>query len=231
MKKIILLSLLVGLVLSLIACGLFNLQSDTEPPLKDIGKPASALTAYFPQQKGTTWFYEGFAEYAHRMTLVSRTENGPSFLLEHQIAGQVADMSDGESKRNFKFRIQYLFTPDSVYERIIQSDTPFPHRIKNLQLLTLPLTKGRRWRQKVTVDHKRVELTAEIIKVEHKKIFNQRVDTVTVRYRVPMKNMPGGVYEEIRVFAKGLGVYSFENTFGPNAVERFNYTLRRVEKK
>jgi hypothetical protein len=231
MKKLLLVSLLAGLVLTITACRIFNLQSDTQPPLKKLEKPASALTAYFPQQKGTTWFYEGFAEYAHRMTLVSRTDNRRSSLMYHQIAGQVADMSDGASKRNFNFRIQYLFTRSSIYERIIQSDTPFPHRIKNLQLLTLPLKKGGSWRQKMTVDGKRVELKAEIMKVERKKIFDKPIDTVTVRYRVPMKNMPGGVYEEIRVFARGLGVYSFKNTFGPNEGEWFNYILQWVEKK
>lgn len=231
MKKFILILLLTGLVLTVAACGIFNTQSEIQPPLKKLGKPAPLLAAFFPQQKGVTWFYEGFAEYAHQMTLISRADNRRNARILQQITGRVADISEGESRRNFNFRIQYLFTPTSVFERIIQADTPFPHRIKNPRLLTLPLKKGRRWRQQVTVDGKKAELTAEIIKVEPKKIFAKPVDTVTVRYRVPMKNMPGGVYEEIRVFAKGLGVYSFENTFGPNEGERFNYILRRVEMK
>lgn len=223
-------SLITILVFSAIGCRMFNTQSKVRPEPVRVMKPSSQLLAFFPQTLRTKWIYDGFVEYDHTMEIKSIVRSRNRDRIYHNIIGKVGDPSGGESKRNFNFKIQYLFIGKSVYEYIVKSDTPFPHRILKLKLLSLPLKKGYQWSQTVAVDSKKVTLNAKIIAIEQKNIFNKPTETVTVRYRMPMKGMPGGTYEEVRVFALGIGVYSFEKTFGPNQTDRFGYTLRDIVK-
>lgn len=202
----------------------------TAPPVRPVPvkrKPAPALLAYFPQKPKTEWIYEGFAEYGHHMKLNAVTKSRDGSRVYHSISGQVDDPSGGESTRNFHFKLRYTFTRDAVYETILAADTPFPHRIQNLQLLKLPLKKGTQWTQNVTVARKKAVLRAGILDVRTDPNLGSKV--VKVRYRVPMSGMPGGVYEEIREFAGKKGVYRFEKTFDPDPAIRFQYTLREVK--
>ncbi|HOJ76673.1 MAG TPA: hypothetical protein PLZ08_02020 [Bacillota bacterium] len=224
MHKYVKLGLVSLLVIILVGCGQFK----TKPPLNDLNsksRVSRTLLELFPQRRNTEWIYEGFAEYGHRMKLV-RISRIPNRIIHH-IDGEVADLSGGESPRNFKFKVRYLFTGNTVSEQIIAADTPFPHTIKNLVLLKLPLKKGNKWQQIIVKDGKRSTLNAEIIKVGWDNLVKQNV--LTVRYRVPMAGMPNGVYEEYRKFVKGKGVYSFEKTFGKNPSDIFGYQLREIK--
>jgi hypothetical protein len=212
-----------SLMLTGFGCNLFRSQS--VPKKARITGPAIQLISYFPQKVGTVWEYNGMAEYASKMRLESKKRSGLAARMTHLIGGQVADMSGGESKANFNFKIAYQFTPISVYEKIIFAGRPFPHTIKYLRMLAMPLDKGRTWQQQIIVDGKPAILKAEIINTGQEKILNRLRKTVTVRYRVPMAGMPQGIYEEIRLFAQGLGVVRFEKTFDSNPNNRFNYFL------
>ncbi len=191
-------------------------------PNPTTARVSQALLALFPQEAGTRWHYEGFAEYAHDMELRSVKRKRDSIV--HQISGLVVDVSGGESNRDFRFSLSYVFTRNEVREQIIRADTPFPHRINGLALLRLPLRAGATWRQSVRVGGKTRIVSAQILKVE-----GQGGVQYTVRYRMPMAGMPGGVYEEERVFRRGAGEVRFENTFGPAPEERFSYRLFRLD--
>ena len=187
--------------------------------------PDPSLMAFFPQKTGAKWTYMGMAEYDHRMTLNKITKS--PLQLIYKISGKVGDPSGGATKRKLDFRLEYQFTKKAVYEKIIEADTPFPHRIKNLKLLALPITKGATWRQTVMINSKPAMIKAEIL--EKKIDPKYKREMVRVRYRVPMAGMPNNTYEEIREFVKGIGVTHFEKTFGPQTHERFNYNLSKFE--
>ncbi len=207
-------------------CNLFRMQ--TRPiPTKDMS-PAPALLAYFPQKAGTTWSYEGYAEYASRMNLNSVVKKADPKKIYHYISGAVEDVSSGESSRNFRFKLRYTFTSNSVFENIQEADTPFPHTLKNVELLRLPLKKGAKWTQAHRIKGQKRLLEALILDIRTEKAI--RSEIIRVRYRIPMAGMPNGIYEEIREFAKGMGVYRFEKTFlGSNPANRFNYSLRTLK--
>lgn len=220
---------LCGLLMVLFAgCTLFNrTPSPSRPaPIRRNKPSAGSLTSYFPQKVGTSWIYEGFAEYGHRMVLTSITKDPQHKRSIREISGSVADMSDGESKRNFHFKLRYIFTPIAIQEEVLESDTPFPHTVKNITLLKLPIRKGARWRQNVVMNGKSSILRAVITDIRTEPSIKAKV--VRVRYRMPMTGMPNGIYEEVREFAKGIGVYRFEKTFGPNTTDRFNYAFREL---
>ena len=189
---------------------------------------SESLLAYFPQQIGTVWAYNGFAEYSHQMKLDSIVEMEKRKRIILEITGNVGDPSGGESIRDFDFKIRYIITSTTVYENIVQADTPFPHILKNVAVLKLPIRKGAKWQQTVTIDGKEQVLRAEIIEVRTDRLINGQ--NVRVRYRVPIEGMPNGVYEEIREFGHGIGIVWFEKTFGVRPTERFSYVLYKVTK-
>lgn len=226
MRKRSMAALLAVLLFMTLGCRRSSPSAPSEKSSMD--RPSEQLLSFFPKITGTVWEYDGMAEYGSRMTLISQRNQAEPPRTIYRLEGDVADMSDGESTANFHYELKYHFTSDSVYEEILESGLPFPHCIPYLRMLALPLEKGNRWEQEVTVDNQSRKLTAEIIEVGSEHVFGQDTQTVTVRYRLPMANMPDGIYEEIRVFAKGYGVLRFEKTFGPNETDRFNYFLRAI---
>ncbi|MGE5551973.1 MAG: hypothetical protein ACM3ZC_15790 [Bacteroidota bacterium] len=186
---------------------------------------SAQLLAVFPQRVGTVWRYDGYAEYGHEMQL--RAVRRSAGKVVHEITGAVADVSSGESTRDFRFALQYVFHPDEVRERILRADTPFPHRLGDLVLLRLPLKQGSSWRQTVRAGGRAKSVQAVILAAGERDGARE----YTVRYRTPMAGKPGGVYEEIRVFRAGVGVVWFENTFGSSPEERFNYALFAMERR
>jgi len=212
-----------SLSITLITLGLIIGNQSAKSASVSLTKPPVALTQLFPRVVGAKSTYEGFAEYRASRTLLSiqKPKNKSSILEIMNFSGKVADPSGGGSKRNFNFRLRYLFTKNSVYEEIIQADTPFPHQIRSLQMLTLPLKKGATWQQQITQNKQSKKLQAQILELRTE---NGR-QIVKVRYRVPMQGMPQGVYEEIREFTTGMGLTYFEKTFDKNSENRFQYHL------
>ena len=221
------LNLILGINLGiLLITGCFGNQSAKPAPVR-LAKPPVTLTKFFPRNVGTKWTYEGFAEYRDTRSLlrIQKPKNKSSILEIMNFSGKVADLSDGESKRNFNFRLRYLFTINSVYEEIIQADTPFPHQIRSLQMLTLPLEKGATWQQQITQNKQSKKLQAQILELR----TENGKQIVKVRYHVPMQGMPQGVYEEIREFTTGMGLTYFEKTFDENSENRFQYRLYELQ--
>lgn len=223
-KGILLLALLL-----LSGCDLFQTPRPTPSPpprQQQLPAPSSEILAFFPQEPYTVWFADGYAEYGHRMTIDAVDSSGISNRI-HYISGWVEDVSSGESTRSFYFKLSLNFTPTALRETVIQADTPFPHKVPAMTLLQLPLTKGARWEETVTVMQKKEVLKAEIIDARTDPATKLRV--LEVRYQVPMINMPGGIYEEVREYVQGKGIVRLENTFGPEPGSRFNYALREID--
>jgi hypothetical protein len=227
MKKRQILSVLMMIILlGTMAAGCSWFRSETKPlPTKQIIQPSARLLTYLPKTVGTKWTYFGMAEYSHTMTLqaVVRSPRQTVF----RVMGKVADMSGGASKKNFNFQLEYTVNKDAIYEKVVQSDTPFPHQLKLLKLLALPIKKGTTWTQPIVINSKPAIVKAQILEVKMDNTLKR--ERVKVVYRVPMKGMPKGIYEETREFLSGVGVYSFEKTFGPKLTDRFNYRLRKFE--
>ncbi len=207
--------------------GCFNNQSVKPAPMR-LNSPPSTLTRFFPKIVGTKWTYEGFAEYRDTRTLdsVQKVKTNQTTNEVMNLSGKVADLSDGESKRNFNFRLKYLITKNSVYEEIIQADTPFPHQIRSLKILALPIKKGTTWKEQISQKGQKKQLQAQILELR----TENGKQIVKVRYRVPMPGMPNGIYEEIREFTAGKGLTYFEKTFDPNPENRFQYRLYKLQK-
>lgn len=216
------------LIALLAGCSLLGQQSSPQrpAPVRHSKVSTISLQSYFPQKIGTSWIVNGMAEYGHRMVLTSVRKDQRQKKTIHDIIGNVDDMSDGESKRNFHFRLRYTFTSNAVQEEVLEADTPFPHTFKKLTLLQQPIRKGARWQQTVTVKGKRAVLRGEILGIQRDP--TQKTNVIRVRYRVPMAGMPNGTYEEIREYRQGDGIYRFEKTFGPNESDIFNYALWKV---
>lgn len=214
------------LVILISGCNLIGYAPNARPaPQRQSNLQTLPIQSFFQQEIGTSWVYEGFAEYGHRMVLTSSKRAAWRNRRVKEISGNVADMSDGESLRDFSFKLRYILTPNAVQEEIVSADTPFPHTIPKLTILKRPLRKGARWRQTVKIQGKKAVLRAEILDLQ-----TDPSHRIRVRYRVPMEGMPDGVYEEIREFSPDMGIYRLEKTFGPNASDRFNYEFRALIK-
>ena len=183
---------------------------------------------FFPDRIGTIWTYEGTAEHRHQQRLLSVRGLRRSEEIRLRVAGEVRDSSDGESKADFRFEMEYESTPDEVYENLLRSGTPFPHMLRRLLILKRPLRQGASWTQIAPLDSKEVTLVAEVIEAPEPAPGQKR--SVTVRYRAPMAGMPGGFYEEIREFEEGRGLVRFERTTGLGPAGKIGYVLRDMKK-
>lgn len=199
---------------------------DTEGPPQEEKPPSQELLAILPQDTEGEYFYNGFAEYGHSIR-IDRVEEKPEQTIYH-VTGEVDDPSGGEAKGNFNIRMEYIVDAEKITEKIIEGER-MPHKLKELEVLRLPLEKGNTWEQKVMIDGKEAKVRAVIESIDVDP--QDRMETYTVFYTVPMENMPNGIYEERRIYKKGVGLYIFENTIGKEYDFYFNYMLSFVDKK
>jgi len=158
---LITLGLIIGISYLILKTNYFGNQSAKSASVR-LTKPPVALTQLFPQSVGKKWTYEGFAEYRDTRSLLSiqKPKNKSSILEVMNFSGKVADLSGGGSKRNYNFHLRYLFSKNSVYEEILQADTPFPHQIHCLKILTLPIKKGATWQQQIITQNAHIKKDA-----------------------------------------------------------------------
>lgn len=190
---------------------------------RETGSKVSAetedLLKVFPQQVGTEWIYNGFAEYGHKMRLdvISHLQDGGT---RHLLTGTVDDMSGGESKKDFSLQLEYTFTAEGIREKIQKGDM-MPHKIADMIVLKAPLQAGTKWSQEVTLDGKTVTLQAEIL--ETVKETSDDTNVYKVRYTAKASGYPDDVYVETRSYQEGKGLIQFENTY--NNEITFGYSL------
>ena len=235
-RRLMVLALVAVLVAAATACFLLkpdedgpkgqDEQRDSEPGRVE-DRVSQQLVEIFPQKIGYEWFYSGFAEYGHRMRLDNISGSTESSeVLVYEISGEVDDPSGGEAPGDFSLEMEYVITKDTVTEKIIRGEKLI-HVFRELELLKLPLQAGTKWQQKVEINGKEQELTAEILSAEAEEEEGPVI--YRVRYTVPMEGMPDGIYVEERAFAEGTGLIHYARTLGEEYDFMFEYFIFQPE--
>ena len=210
-RKMIIISLLVLLALGtpLVGCNLQcppaqndqNQQPRGPMPAENRDNEQNRqLATLLPSREGYTWYYNGFAEYGHRMTIKTIDKKNTVFV--YDIEGEVDDPSGGEAKdRDFHLQIVYTIA-NGVLTQTKQEDAMLDSNYDRLDLIKTPLEKGTRWTQKV-ISRDNLETDLECTIEDVKNV--DRVDIYTVVYKD--KNSD---YFEKREIKEGVGVVLFE---------------------
>lgn len=158
------------------------------------------LAKLLPSSIGSTWLYDGFAEYSHEMAIMNIINEEDNRL--YMIKGKVGDPSDGESGINRNIDLKYTIIDNKLIQDKVENammDSKFDH----LTLIETPLVAGTQWTEQVLdKNNKKVTLNSLIQKVE---INNDGKKQYTVNY----KDIDSDYYE-IRVIEEGKGVIQFE---------------------
>ncbi|KAB2952915.1 LysM peptidoglycan-binding domain-containing protein [Heliorestis acidaminivorans] len=169
-------------------------------PVIEPQSPLDQLADLLPNQVGFTWYYSGFAEYGHVMTLqaIEREENQYIY----RVTGEVDDPSGGEVVgRDFSLSLQYVINGESLLQ-IKREEAMLDSPFDRLELIRLPLQQGNRWRQEVTDRLGQTFILDSIIEDVRE---DRGARVYTVRY-----NQIGSDYYELREIKEGIGVLSFE---------------------
>jgi hypothetical protein len=176
-------------------------ESEATPAPEETAEAAAELKALLPERKGYKWVYNGFAEYGHEIILEEIKEEDGKVI--YVTDGEVFDMSDGESDRDFSLSVQ--FTVDS--ESLIQEKTGemMMDLFDKIELIQAPLKEGHSLTQTVKgQDGEETTLKCTIEKIEEddgKKVY-------TVFYEEE-----DGPYYEKRVIKEGIGVIGFTRLY------------------
>ncbi len=189
LKKCILLSLLIGILVLSSGC---NLNDGTD-------EMNEALTVLLPSEIGFVWMYEGFAEYFHVMQVEAIEKTGGQY--RYRISGDVADMSNGESDLNYRVDIEYLIEEGALIQ-IKSEEVMMDSIFDRLELIRYPLDQGSQWTQ-VQLDEDGQERTLECT-IENVSSLGAR----TV-YTVLYQDQDSEYYEK-RDITTGIGVTRVE---------------------
>lgn len=173
------------------------------------------LQNLLPDKEGFHWVYNGFAEYGHTMDL-KKIEKKDSEI-QYTIEGEVADLSDGESPRDFFLDVEYVIK-DGVLTQKKKEELMLDSISDEIQLVKTPLEQGSRWIQ-TTVDRdgNELKLDSQITEITEE----NGIKEYTVIYEDQNSD-----YFERRKIREGTGVVSFEKML-KNEGESFvaGYTL------
>lgn len=159
----------------------------------------AALRELLPEKEGYHWVYNGFAEYGHSMDL-ERIENQDG-QTTYFISGEVADMSGGESDRDFSLEMEYVIE-DGVLTQKKKEELMLDSISNEIQLLKTPLEQGASWKQ-VIIDKEgnRFDMDCRITEVTEE----NGIKEYTVIYEDQESD-----YFERRKIREGVGIVSLE---------------------
>ena len=179
-------------------------QNPEATNIENIPSPTSLqeITKLLPNRIDYQWVYNGFAEYAHKMQLLSIDKGNSSYV--YHIKGQVVDISDGASKKDFSLSITYTAVPGILTQEKVETNM-MDSIYNKIELIRSPLVKGTKWSQKVTDKNgKQATLDCTITDIAK--------DGDESKYTVSYKDTSGTYYEK-RVIKEGVGVISFEKLY------------------
>jgi hypothetical protein len=156
------------------------------------------------------------------MRLRRRLLNVDQTRVTQDLIGEFGATVGDRFDRKGSFQLAYVFSGQEIREKILRADPGFPHRIPDLILIRLPLSKGNKWTQQVNLAGKTASLTAEITDVVQPR---NGITRYTVRYRVPMDEAAGKVYEETRHIQQGMGVTRFVNNSETTGGKQTTYEI------
>ncbi|AEE95909.1 hypothetical protein [Mahella australiensis] len=169
----------------------------------DPGLNIPIITGLLPSQTGYKWQYFGFVEYAHTMTLDSIQHDQNRII--YNITGEVADMSDGESDKDFSLTITYIVEPTRLIQQK-QEQVMMDSNFDEIELIRTPLAAGTSWTQQVT-DKLGNQATLEC------QIEDVTVDTDGKKVYTILYDGQNSDYYEKRKIKEGIGVIFFEKLY------------------
>lgn len=186
-----------------------DIGTETEAP-EDDSAVIAKLRALLPEREDYKWVYNGFAEYGHELELEDIEEENGKVVYETE--GEVFDMSDGESDRDFSLSVDFIVTSDSLIQE--KKGEMMMDIFDRMVLIQAPLEEGHSWVQTVKGENgEKIQLECTIEKVEDK--------DGTKAYTIMYQDKNGPYYEK-RVITEGIGVTGFtrlyvnENNGGEN---------------
>lgn len=193
------------------------------------------LIAIFPLVKGTTWKYNGYAEYGHSMQIDDvKTENSDTIV---NIKGQV---EDGSGEKGKTFIVKYMINKDAIIENINYDYThgkTINSIIPDKIILKTPLKVGTSWSQKFNYKNKEYTAQTKITNINP----NQSTNAMEYTTETTVEGIDGyldNIYKEKRVYEVGKGMISFSNSqpleksYGPLGDDKyynFGYSLSSVK--
>lgn len=160
------------------------------------------LTQLLPYKAGYTWTYNGTVEYGHRMYLKSIEEKDDKAI--YTVEGEVADVSGGESGKDYSLDVTYTVTSDSLVQAV-ESETMMDNNFEEIELIQMPLEEGTEWTQTQTnAEGEEVTLESSIEAV--------REDGEQKIYTVTYEDTDSDYYQK-RDIKEGVGVLSFEHLY------------------
>lgn len=181
------------------AQGMETPAPDEEP------KPAAQLKALLPDKEGYEWVYNGFAEYGHELELEEIKEGKGKII--YAAEGEVFDMSDGESDRDFSLSVDFIVTSDSLVQE--KNGEMMMDVFSSMILVQLPLQEGHTWNQSVEgEDGDQIELKCTIEKAEEQDGAR--------KYTIVYQDQSSPYFER-RVITEGIGVTEFTRLFRSEA--------------
>jgi hypothetical protein len=159
------------------------------------------LKALLPQKENYKWVYNGFAEYGHKLVLKEiNTEDGKTV---YKAEGEVFDMSDGATSKDFSLSVSFTVTPQSIVQD--KKGEMMMDSYDHMVLLQAPLKEGESWTQTVkNMDGAETALDCTIEKIEE--------DNGSKVYTVVYQDQNSPYYEK-RVIKEGIGVINFTKLF------------------
>jgi hypothetical protein len=177
--------------------------SNVQNAQADPGLNIPIITGLLPSQTGYEWRYFGFAEYAHTMTLDSIQHDQNRVI--YNITGEVADMSDGESDKDFSLTITYIVEPTRLIQQK-QEQVMMDSNFDEIELIRTPLAAGTSWTQQVT-DEVGNQVILEC------QIENATVDTDGKKVYTILYDDQNSDYYERRKIKEDIGVIFFEKLY------------------
>jgi len=170
----------------------------------------AALTGLFPDKEGFKWVYNGYAEYGHEMRL--EEINRANDKIVYRMPGEVFDMSDGESDRDYSLEVTYTITPGLVIQE--KKGEMVMDEFDSVELIRGPIEKGNTWEQTVKgKDGSEITLESTITDI----VNEDGANLITVVY----KDKNSEFYEK-RIIKEGIGVVGYEKIF---ITEAGNYEI------
>ncbi|QUH22198.1 hypothetical protein [Alkaliphilus sp. B6464] len=183
------------------------------------------MAELFPTKEGTTWYYQGLAEYGHVMTLKKVTNEGSKLMLD--IEGYLDDaVEEAKPDGPRSFKLQYVIDKDGVTEHILYNATKektfySTSIIPDKVILNGSLEVGTSWEQDFEYDGKKHKAITTISKLEKmgekyvgNPIFEGQIQYTTTTIVKGIEGFKDNIYKEERSYIADKGLVGFTKTLG-----------------
>lgn len=173
------------------------------------------LAKIFPNEVGFTWWYHGYAEYGHIMTIEDISSDDDSY--NYKIKGYMNDgVEDPDPNGSRTFTIEYKIDGTSITEYIYNNEhnsNTLNSIISNKTILKLPLEEGNSWEDTFSYNGEKYTATSVLEEIVLNIRNGELQEEYVVRTKVnDIEGYPNNTYEEKCVYRIGTGLVAFSNT-------------------